>query len=171
MQMRADAETNMDIDLDPPPPPPVTPNMQGNDNGADQGDWVEFEQLPIVLNDGPQQNTESDMDEVDCVTNIIHVYMKVDGRTNSVLWLRFFNVCLFFFLFRCSKYRKKNTLVVGNSVFSSDFFVFLGLLYQVQYQDWSEFARQRRNIGGTDARLYVVQLALLLENMIYQRDR
>ena len=39
--------------------------MQDNDNGADQGDWVEFEQLPIVVNNGPQQNTESDMEEVD----------------------------------------------------------------------------------------------------------
>ena len=31
--------------------------MQDNDNGADQEDWVEFEQSPIVVNDGPQQNT------------------------------------------------------------------------------------------------------------------
>ena len=63
--MRADAETNMDINLDPPPPPPVTSNMQDNDNGADQEDLVEFEQSPIVVNNGPQQNTESDMDKVD----------------------------------------------------------------------------------------------------------
>ena len=46
--MRADAELNMDRNLDPPPPPPVTPNMQDNGNGADQEDWVEFEQSSIV---------------------------------------------------------------------------------------------------------------------------
>ena len=53
------------------------------------------------------------------------------------------------------------------------------LPYQVENQDLkdkvSEFCKtcigERRNIRGTDARLYLVQLALLLENMIYQRDR
>ena len=39
----------------------------------------------------------------------------------------------------------------------------------------SEFCKscigERRNIRGTDARQYLVNLALLLENMIYQRDR
>ena len=50
-------------------PPPPTPNRQDNGNAGDQEDWVEFEQLPIVVTNGPQQNTggevEDEMDQVD----------------------------------------------------------------------------------------------------------
>ena len=49
------------------------------------------------------------------------------------------------------------------------------LPHQVENQALKEFCKtcfeERRNIRGTDARLYLVQLALLLENMIYQRER
>ena len=58
LQMRAAAEAKIDINSEPPPPSPVTLNAQNNGNNCGgQEDWVEFEQLPIVVNDGPQQNT------------------------------------------------------------------------------------------------------------------
>ena len=66
LRMPAAAETNIDIYL---VPPPLTPNTQENGNAGDQEDWVEFEQLPIVLTNRPLQNSggekEDEMDQVD----------------------------------------------------------------------------------------------------------
>ena len=66
LRMRAGADTNTDIYL---VPPPLTPNRQENGNAGDQEEWVEFEQLPIVVTNGLQQNTggegEDEMDQVD----------------------------------------------------------------------------------------------------------
>ena len=66
LQMQAVAETHIDLRLVPPPP---TPNRQDNGNAGDQEDWVEFEQLPIVVTNDPQQNSggevEDEMDQVD----------------------------------------------------------------------------------------------------------
>ena len=66
LRMRAAAETNIDIYL---VPPPLTPNTQENGNAGDQEEWVEFEQLPIVLTNRPLQNSggekEDEMDQVD----------------------------------------------------------------------------------------------------------
>ena len=64
--MRAGAETNTDTYL---VPPPLTLNTQENGNAGDQEDWVVFEQSPIVVTNGLQQNTggegEDEMDQVD----------------------------------------------------------------------------------------------------------
>ena len=49
--------------------PALTPNTQENGNAGDQEEWVKFEQVPIVLTNGPLQNTgregEDEMDQVD----------------------------------------------------------------------------------------------------------
>ena len=67
--MRAAADANIDIDFLPPPPPPVTPNTNNDGNWGGQEGWVEFEQLPVVVAQDPQQNAEGEaedeMDQVD----------------------------------------------------------------------------------------------------------
>ena len=63
--MRAAAETSIVIDL---LPPPVTPNTHNDGIGGGQEGWVEFEQLPVVITQSPQQNegdAEDEMDQVD----------------------------------------------------------------------------------------------------------
>ena len=69
LRMRAAADANIDIDFLPPPPPPVTPNTNNDGNGGGQEGWVEFEQLPVVGAQDPQQNAEGEaedeMDQVD----------------------------------------------------------------------------------------------------------
>ena len=64
LQTRAATEAGVDVNLMPPPP---NPNTQGNNDGGDQENWVDFDQLPIITDNDQQQNTEEEdeMDQVD----------------------------------------------------------------------------------------------------------
>ena len=64
LQTRAATEAGDNVNLMPPPP---NPNTQGNNDGGDQENWVDFDQLPIITDNDQQQNTEEEdeMDQVD----------------------------------------------------------------------------------------------------------